>query len=132
MESTYRGTVSTKEGGSVRVQVMLDGQNALVAALREKSQEDFLQCCKWATVQLRNNARKHTPVRTGKLRSSLRAVMPSSGVDGEVGYTRHYAPHVEYGHRTVNGGFVRGQYYLKAAVDETRPQFLDKLKEALK
>lgn len=38
-----------------------------------------------------------------------------------VGYLMDYAPHVEYGHRTRNGGYVPGQYYLKRNVDTQRP-----------
>lgn len=144
----------------MRIRVYFEGQETLVAALREKSQEDFVACCKRATIQLRNNARKNTPVAKtatykdsqgniigqhsgGGLRRSLRVTLPGNGADGEVGYTIHYAPHVEYGHRQKVGrfvpqigkrlkaSFVPGQYFLKAAVEETRPQFLADLKEAL-
>lgn len=31
----------------------------------------------------------------------------------EIGYNKDYAPHVEYGHRTVDGGYVPGQRFLK-------------------
>ena len=52
---------------------------------------------------------------TGELRES-------SGVQGdEMGYTKEYSPHVEYGYRTVGGGFVRGQHFLKENVDTQRP-----------
>ena len=43
-------------------QVVLDGMKPFAAKLQEKSQEDFLNCCKRATLLLRNNARKKTPV----------------------------------------------------------------------
>lgn len=111
--------------------IKLDGVEALAAALRAKSETDFKAVCKRATLLLRNNARARTPVRSGKLRSSLRASLPSGDTTGEVGYTREYAPHVEYGHRTVSGGFTHGQYYLKKGVDDTRPAFQKDLKEAL-
>ena len=51
---------------------------------------------------------------------------------GEVGYTKEYAPHVEYGHRTRNGGFVQGQHFLKNNVDAQMPIYYKDLKEALK
>ena len=38
-------------------QVVLDGMKPFAAKLLEKSQEDFLNCCKRATLLLRNNAR---------------------------------------------------------------------------
>lgn len=48
-----------------------------------------------------------TPVDTGELRLS------SGATDDEVGYNAEYAPHVEYGHRTKNGGYVQGQRFCK-------------------
>lgn len=61
----------------------------------------------------------------GELRMSL---MQSND---EVGYTKDYAPHVEFGHRTVNGGYVEGQRFLKANVDEQREIFKTDLKRQL-
>ena len=46
--------------------------------------------------------------------------------------TRSYAPHVEYGHRTVNGGYVQGQRFLKRNVDTQRPIFKQDLIDQLK
>lgn len=57
-----------------------------------------------------------TPVRTGQLRNSI----GQSGLI--VGYTAHYAPHVEFGHRTRGGGgYVQGRYFLKKNVDAQWP-----------
>lgn len=52
-----------------------------------------------------------TPVRTGELRQSL------SYSGDEVGYTKEYAPYVEFGHRTKGGKFVPGKAFLKANMD---------------
>ena len=58
----------------------------------------------------RGKANGGTPVDTGELRMSL-------GQSGDtVGYAKDYAPHVEYGHRTVNGGYVEGQRFLQRNV----------------
>lgn len=55
-----------------------------------------------------------TPVDSGELRLS-------SSVSGEeMGYTKDYAPHVEYGHRTVSGGYVQGQRFLRDNVEAQR------------
>ncbi|MCO7125114.1 hypothetical protein NIE88_04910 [Sporolactobacillus shoreicorticis] len=67
-----------------------------------------------------------TPYASGQLRISL------TYRQGEVGYLKSYAPHVEYGHRTVNGGYVPGQYYLKRNVDTQRSIYKEDLKEKLR
>lgn len=55
-----------------------------------------------------------TPVDSGELRLS-------SSVSGEeMGYAKDYAPHVEYGHRTKNGGYVQGQRFLQDNVETQR------------
>lgn len=66
-----------------------------------------------------------TPVDSGELIISL-----SQSFD-EVGYTKDYAPHVEYGHRTVNGGYVEGQRFLYANVETQRPIFIEDLKKQI-
>lgn len=79
-----------------------------------------------AQIYNRGKAEGGTPVDTGELRQSLH----QSG--DTVGYTKSYAPHVEYGHRTVNGGWVPGQHYLKKNVDKQRPIFKQDLVDQLK
>ena len=121
----------------MKITIALDGLNPLYARLKAKSQQDFLDVLKETTTYLRNTARKKTPRGdTGKLQQSLRQVNPTKSRDGEVGYTRSYAPHVEYGHRIVrngkNIGYVQGQYYLKSAVADTRIEFIRLATGALK
>lgn len=67
-----------------------------------------------------------TPVDTGELRMSL-------SLNGDtVSYTKDYAPHVEYGHRTRGGGgYVAGQRYLQGNVETQRPIFIQNLIEQL-
>lgn len=127
----------------MRIRVTLDGEEQLYRRLRRLSEEEFIEACKETTTYLRNRARVHTPVKEGKLRNSLRQEMPAHGKDGVVGFTREYAPHVEYGHRQTPGRFVpaigkrlkarfvQGRYYLKAAVEETRPKFKEILRRKL-
>ena len=64
--------------------------------------------------------RPWTPVRTGELRQSLGLVTEAHGY--AVGYTKEYAPAVEYGHRTRGGGWVNGQHYLQSNVNAQRPR----------
>lgn len=74
-------------------------------------------------VQLLQRARSAggTPVDTGELRQSSRADKNS------MGYGAEYAAHVEYGHRTRSGGYVPGQYYLRANVEQQAPIFKEDL-----
>lgn len=76
-----------------------------------------------------------TPVSTEETRpggphGELRLSLGSSGE--EVGYTKEYAPHVEYGHRTANGGYVQGQHFLQDNVEAQRPIYREDLLKAIK
>ncbi|WP_322152993.1 hypothetical protein [Paratractidigestivibacter sp.] len=79
-----------------------------------------------AQIYNRGKADGGTPVDTGELRLSL-------GHSGDtVGYTKSYAPHVEYGHRTVNGGYVQGQRFLQRNVKQQEPIYRQDLIDQLK
>lgn len=79
-----------------------------------------------AQIYNRGKADGGTPVDTGELRLSL-------GHSGDtVGYAKSYAPHVEYGHRTANGGYVQGRRYLKRNVETQRPIFQQDLIDQLR
>ena len=75
--------------------------------------------------QMFNRGKSLTPVESGELRQSL------SKSKEEVGYTKDYAPHVEYGHRIVRGGkqigYVEGQYFLKKNLDIQRDIYREDL-----
>ena len=74
----------------------------------------------------RGKANGGTPVDTDELRMSL-------GQSGDtVGYAKDYAPHVEYGHRTVNGGYVEGQRFLQRNVRAQEPIFRQDLIDQLR
>lgn len=77
--------------------------------------------------QMLNRARSgFTPVDTGELRLS------TAVTDDEMGYTKDYAPHVEYGHRTRNGGWVEGQHFLQQNVEIQRGIYWNDLLKAIK
>lgn len=78
----------------------------------------------------KNPAVGGTPYDTGELMQSVN--MYGKGAGSEVGYTKEYAPHVEYGHRTIDGGFVQGQHFLKNNVDIQRPIYRQDLQKAIK
>lgn len=67
-----------------------------------------------------------TPVDTGELRKGI-----TKNKDG-ITYTKEYAPHVEYGHRTRNGGYVPGQSFLRKNVEIQREIYEKDLLDAIK
>lgn len=93
----------------MKIKIILNGTEELVAALEQKSKSDFVAVC-----------------------------------NRTVGYTLHYAPHVEYGHRQqperfvpqigkrLKASYVPGQRFLQRSVEAVRPQFEQMLKDELK
>lgn len=71
-----------------------------------------------------------TPYNTGEMLQSIKKT--GKGIAAEVGYTKEYAPHVEFGHRTANGGWVPGQHFLQNNMDIQRPVFNRDLQETIK
>lgn len=111
------------------VKVTLDKADIdnLAEALRSMNEVQFNAVVKKNVTQMLNTARSGgTPVDTGELRKS-------SGTYGdEMGYTEEYAPHVEYGHRTRDGGYVSGQRFLKTNADTQAFIYYQDLKNAIK
>ena len=106
----------------------IEGFPALESELRRLSDVRFDAVVQKQVVQMLNRARAPggTPVDTGELRLSL------GSSEDEVGYTKDYAPHPEFGHRTVNGGYVPGQYFLRKNVETQRPIYREDLAEAIR
>lgn len=104
------------------------GADVLAASLQAKSQTDFEKVRNKNLLEMRNRAVRSsdpsqggTPRKTGELRIS-------AGVDtnrGFFGYTKDYAPHVNFGHRLVIGGrtvgYISGQNFLAANVNIQNP-----------
>lgn len=100
----------------------------LAGKLNRLSHIRFVAVIQKNMIQIYNRGKSDggTPVLSGELRLSL-------GHSGDtVGYSKDYAPHVEYGHRTVNGGYVQGQRYLKRNIDAQRPIFEEDLRKELR
>lgn len=112
------------------INITFSGFQELEAELNRLNSVRFDAVVKKQTSELLSRARAAggTPVDTGNLRMSLRAD-PSDGV---MGYTVEYAPHVEFGHRTRNGGYVQGQRFLQHNVDTQRPIYKQDLINAVK
>lgn len=112
----------------MRMKLLLEGTAELEGELQRLSHIRWEAVVKDNMRQIFNravNVSGFTPVDTGELRLS------ASMSGDEVGYGASYAAHVEYGHRTVNGGYVEGQRYLKKNVDTQRPIFYEDLKKQL-
>ena len=123
----------------------LKGVSKLEQKLRNKSETDFQQVVEKniRDVYRRSQRSGGTPVGDYKGGGQLRLSAQYRG--DTIGYTVHYAPHVEYGHRQEVGRyvpaigkrlvkpFVPGKYFLKRNVDTQRPLYkqdlINKLKE---
>lgn len=113
--------------GLVKVELNKADIDNLAKALQSMNEIRFNAVVKKNVMQLFNAARNGgTPVDTGELRKS------SSTYGDEMGYTADYAPHVEYGHRTRDGGWVPGQRFLKANVDTQALIYYQDLRDAIK
>lgn len=113
----------------------LDGVEELERELGRLHNLDITSIRKRQLVEIFNRGKRNTPVglypkgsyrKGGQLRKSLKMTKD------EVGYSKEYAPHIEYGHRTINGGFVQGQFFLKENVDEQREIYIKDLKSLLR
>lgn len=111
------------------MRIEISGTDKLARKLLEKSEADFEAVAQKNVrdIYTRSQRAGGTPVDTSELR------MSAQYRGDEMGYNKHYAPHVEYGHRLVNGGYVPGQFFLKRNVDAQRPIYkqdlLTKLRE---
>lgn len=119
------------------IKMSIEGIPALEKELRRLNSVRFDAVGKKQLAQMLNRARQPggTPVSTEKTRpggphGELR--LSSSVNEDEMGYMVEYAPHVEYGHRTNDGGFVQGQHFLQNNVDIQRPIYKQDLQKAIK
>ena len=117
--------------------VSIKGMKKLEAELVRMNNIRWDAVRKKQLAEMLNRARQPggTPVSTeetrpggphGELRQS------SGASDDEMGFTKDYAPHVEFGHRTKNGGWVEGQHFLQNNVDIQRQIYRQDLINAIK
>lgn len=120
---------------SNRFNISWTGTEALSRALLDKSKADWERVGNDSLVDMFNRGSHPpgTPEDSGELRLS-RNTSASSGNDGfsgQFGYSKDYAPHVEYGHRDRGGGYVPGQYYLRDNVEIQKPIYRSALIEEM-
>lgn len=106
----------------------MEGTAALEQELRKKSELDLtnVQKKQMRDIYTRGQQPGGTPVDTSELRISM------SYTGEEVGYTKDYGPHVEFGHRLRNGQFLPGQFFFKSNVDTQKEIYKQDLKNKLK
>lgn len=114
------------------IEINVEGAEELAQALMELSEVRYDAVAKTTALNIYNRGvgAGGTPVDTGELRQSMG--MSLDGDSAEVGYSKHYAPHVEFGHRTRGGGYVQGQHYLQRNVELERPRYIELLKENIR
>ena len=118
------------------VSVSVSGTKDLEQKLQRMNQIRFDAVVEKQAVQMvdratasHNPSQGGTPYDTGEMLQSMQRA--GNGISAEVGYTKEYAPHVEYGHRTKNGNWIPGQHFLQKNVDIQRPIFQRDLAEAI-
>lgn len=116
------------------VTVEWEGIDKLAAALKRGSQVKLDAVLTKNLTEMHNRAKNGgTPVDTGELRKSAGVTLPNAeNSTGEVGYTKEYGPHVEFGHRTKDGGWVPGQHFLKKNLETQMPVFKADLEETVR
>lgn len=112
----------------MKIDVQVTGTDPLEKKLQELNSFRLEAVIIKNTTDLWNYMKPHTPRKTGQLMNHLFA-QPKEGL---VGYTPEYAPHVEYGHRTVYGGYVQGQHFLHDGVNRQREIYKRDLLNAIK
>lgn len=114
--------------GKFRIEVEDAELQEMMRKLEKISEADYKDAVKLTAQSIYNRGQSGgTPVDTGELRLSM------GMTDDEVGYSKDYAPHVEFGHRTRGGhGYVAGQHYLQANVTAEEPEFKERIKTVLR
>ena len=112
------------------VSVKMNGLETLERKLSEMNRIRFDAVVEMQMVDLVDRATQGgTPYDTGELIESVGKI--GTGKDSEMGYSKDYAPHVEYGHRTVKGGYVEGQRFLRRNVEIQQPIYKQDLLNAI-
>ena len=116
----------------MKIKLTVMHANEVIEALKKAGGIDLNPAVRKSVTDMFNRAAKAgaagggTPVDSGELRVSRSVEFGE--LEGEFGYTKEYAPHVEYGHRVVIGGeevgYVEGQHFLQQNMEAQEPIFL--------
>lgn len=131
---------------TLRVKMKLEGADDLIRKVNNMAQDKnpLTRAINktMAEMKTRNNDPTQTPTISGEMRNSFytRILNPTTG---QVGYTKEYAPYVEYGHRQEVGRYVpaikkrltkpyvEGRYFFKQNIERQREPFQRDVEEAM-
>lgn len=87
--------------------------------------EEILDSLDQEAIDWRDDTRANSPEDTGELRKHFDAEETrkvGKEFEVEVYNTMEYSGHVEYGHRTRSGGYVKGEYTLTKSTERAIPE----------
>ena|SRR5690625_2714801 len=129
------------------MKLIWDGAKELEKELQRKSETDFKKIVGENLLEMRDRAVKSRNPRAGGTPVDSSELRLSASVDLSkdlMGYTKNYAPHVEFGHRQQVGRYVHairrrlvkpyvpGQYFLRTNFNMQKPIYKKDLEEAIK
>ena len=110
----------------------LTGDKALAKELQRLSQLTFDRVVKDNMAEIYNRGQSSSEDVAGGTPQDSGELVGSLGLKRDtVFYSKEYAAHVEYGHRTRGGGWVPGQRYLQKNVEKQKPIFQSDLRKHL-
>ena len=98
------------------------GMNAFIKQLKGELYDEVKKTMIDFVGDVSSIAKAKTPVDTGLLRNSWKRTGVMNG-KVEIYNNTEYANYVEYGHRTRNGGYVKGRKMLHRSIVGMRSQF---------
>ena len=108
------------------MKITLEGKEPLSKELARLGRVQLDKVAEKSATEMFNRAKGSSSPSTGGTPVDTREMQLSvgkrgKGMEAEVGYTKEYAPHVEFGHRTRGGGYVSGQHFLKRNLEIQQP-----------
>lgn len=112
--------------------LVLSGAEGLEKKLQGMNDVRWAAVVKKSATQMFNRAKGTDPHSGGTPKDSGEMRKTVKKLEDGIAYTVEYAPHVEYGHRTVDGGYVQGQRFALANLTIQRPIYQGDLLEAIR
>ncbi|QEK11692.1 HK97 gp10 family phage protein [Crassaminicella thermophila] len=110
-------------------------ERALLETIKVKFPQEIEKELQRLALDLEGTIKRRTPVDTGRLRGSFTTGRVKK-IGGEwyieVGTNVEYAEHIEYGHRTANGGFVPGIKMVEVSVTQLEQRLPIKMRAWLR